>query len=395
MTNLENLHNVVRALTARERQDLNANERLQTLEYHINRIGQMPTGHTGLIDFSGVQLPEVHRQGLILPGHPDFHGSQPTTQALLSALRSQGMDVSHFELVQYLNERKNSKKKGSGRKPIQVRSVAETLGILKELFATVPTYRADDETLAPFGTMNLEFWDAKKSAEQAEVLAWILRNYYSVLTVQETNPDGMKPVAEAAGYHWMCGTPNERGQACGIFWDPNRYEELDRIVIDEVVGVDGVEQLRASVAAILQDKFWITTFRFVSDHLKSMRGGPWKTGIVRFHQTLKLVHFLMRWADGETPIPTIALGDWNCFLDKIVNGKATDVEPFLYYAWTMLNQNDIQSTQRMGGRLDGGFVNYMPAGISFTNYRVLPVFKVAPWVTDHAAIYWQMKRAAM
>ncbi len=388
-------HNVVRPLTAKERQAMNANERLQTLEYHINRIGNMPTGHTGLIDFSGIELPQVERRGLILPGHPDFHSSEPSTHVLLGYLRDHGMDVTHSELVQYLNARKNSKKKGGGHKPIEVRSVPETIGILKELFATVPIYRPDDENVAPFGTMNLEFWDGKKSAAQAEVLAWILKNYYSVLTVQETNPEGMAPVAEAAGYKWTCGTPNERGQACGLFWDPNRYEELDRIIIDDVVGVDGVEQLRASVAAILQDKYWITAFRFVSDHLKSMRGGPWKTGIVRFHQALKLVHFLMHWAEGETPIPTIALGDWNCFLDKIVNGKATDVEPFLYYGWTMLNQNDTQSTQRMGGRLDGGFTNYMPAGFSFTSYRVIPVFQKAPWVTDHAAIYWRLQRAAV
>jgi hypothetical protein len=391
MSNLSDLHNIVRPLSDFDRKQLNKDERLQTLEHHVNQIGQMPLGHNGLIDFSGVELAEVHRKGLILPNHPDFFGMEPTTQALLGALRERGFDIGHAELVNYLNARK---KKSGQRKPIQVRSVEETIGILKGLFSTVPPYRADDQSVMPFGTMNLEFFDAKKAAEQGEALAWLLKNYFAALTVQETNPDGMKPVAEMAGYSWMCGTPNERGQACGIFWDPNRFEEKDRIVIDEVVGVDGVEQLRASVAAILQDKYWGMIFRLVSDHLKSMRGGPWKTGIVRFHQTLKLVHHLMRFAEGETPIPTIALGDWNCFLDKIVNGKATDVEPFLYYGWTMLNQNDNQSTQRMGGRLDGGFVNYMPEGISFSSYRVIPVFKEAPWFTDHAAVYWRMQRAA-
>jgi len=258
-----------------------------------------------------------------------------------------------------------------------------TLEIIKDIFQELPPFQPlAQANKIPIVWLNCELLDEPKAQKYEKVFAAIMSRA-GVMAMAEANAAAVSKVAQECGYEFFAAASNSRGQGCVISWHPDAWQLLSFLEHDETSGVDGVADLRASAEVVLYHKSTGYIVRFVASHFKSLRGGWGPSSTVRFDQTCNLLKVI-----NESPlVPTIALGDYNCFLDRLLLHGNKDVDPFLSQSWTLLgDRRNTTPTHLFGGRLDGIFFKWFSQSMQLTDYRVIPIYAAAPEVSDHAAI---------
>jgi hypothetical protein len=241
---------------------------------------------------------------------------------------------------------------------------------------------------------NMEFLDETKVKYYADAYKAIIE-CADLVYVEECSSKGLEALANLVGYKWACSVENNRGQAVGYIWNPNRYDFTGTPEAwDEIANVQGIPDLRPGwVLRNLRCKVRnVKTNRLVG-HWKSMRGGEATTDPVRTQQfelagkrmgkpvdgcklqtgaavILQLIanvnlgralsdhtaNFIREhYEDGATLVDGqwICAGDWNCKIDQ----KPKVIAGLTSRGYTVVYPNDHTSTQAMGGRLDCFFAD--------------------------------------
>jgi hypothetical protein len=295
-----------------------------------------------------------------------------------AALAGLGFDATTREVFDYLAQRRMFLPQ-----PISDRSPEQTFAIVEQLFERLPFFDPFVHShKIPIIWLNCELLDAMKSGTLEKVFANIMARA-GVMAMAEANEAGVKPVAEECGYDFFAAKSNRRGQGCVIAWQPDTWGLVTSFEHQETTGVSGVPELRESAEVVLRHKPSGFVLRFLASHFKSLRGGWELTADVRFEQSTNLLAKINQYP----VLPTIALGDYNCFLNRLRVHGNKDVDPFLTENWSLLGGlHDTRPTQLLGGRLDGIFFKWLSAGMYLDDYTIIPVYSAAPEVTDHAAL---------
>jgi hypothetical protein len=115
-------------------------------------------------------------------------------------------------------------------------------------------------------------------------------------------------------------------------------------------------------------------------HLKSMRGGPQVTAVVRHKQFSLLVKDL-----GPNYVGLVG-GDLNY---KIDDPSCKDADPMYQAGYTLVAKGDNSATQIMGSRIDGFFEKGMSGKTAVDFYRVYAYFlnpNLKRAFSDHATL---------
>jgi hypothetical protein len=266
---------------------------------------------------------------------------------------------------------------------IQDHSPEQTLVIVEQLFEGMPFFDPSRNVRSiPILWLNCELLDDIKVGSLERVFATIMARA-GVMAMAEANSAGVKPVAQRCGYEFFAATSNSRGQGCVIAWQPDSWERVTSFEHKETREVGGIAEMRVTAEVVLRHKLSGLAVRFLASHFKSLRGGWEVTAKVRFEQATNLLASINR----HPGIPTIALGDYNCFLDRLRVYGNKDVDPFLTEDWALLGGlHDKRPTHMFGGRLDGIFSKWLSRNMFLRDYQVVPIYSEAPEVTDHAAL---------
>jgi len=263
------------------------------------------------------------------------------------------------------------------------KSPAQSLEIVEDLLQGVPLFQPDSHVCeVPIVWLNCQLLDAMKADSLARVFATIMARG-GLMAMAEANAAGVGPVARICGYDFFAATANRRGQACVVAWHPETWQLVSSCEHCETAIVGELPELRMTAEVVLRHIQTGIMLRLLASHFKSLRGGWELTARVRFKQTSNLLEAIER----SPMLPTIAAGDYNCFLDRLRAYGNKDVDPFVTQNWSLLGGlEDERPTQLLGGRLDGMFFKWLREGMVFDRYQIIPVYSAAPEVTDHAIL---------
>jgi hypothetical protein len=333
-----------------------------------------------LDDSKGLRFPALESEGAVVTaaGQIELPPITKMLEYLRKALLDLGIVATPDEIASYLDVRKNYPPE-----PIPYRSVEETMVRVQTLFQSIPRYDPSMQGASvPILWLNCEFLDAFKGEKLARIFALIL-SCSGVMGVAEANADGIKPMANLSGYHFLAATPNDKGQACGLLWHPATWEPVSQLEHSETANIEGMLELRPTLEVVLRHVRSGIQVRFLASHFKSLRGGWDLTTSVRFEQSMKLLAAV----ENEPLMPTIAQGDYNCFLNFLRPQGTKDVDPFFTNGWSLLGgTEDVTSTHAKHGRIDGLFYKWLPDGMRVDDYKVIPIYAEVPEVSDHAAV---------
>lgn len=230
---------------------------------------------------------------------------------------------------------------------------------------------------------NFEFGDPAKAKYFQDSYKLIVERAHLILA-SEVDPGFLAHLATLVpGYTSYCCKPNTRNQAVGFVLH-NRFKVISVTSHDAVANVQGIPDLRPAYELELEDTTNGTRRKYIVVHLKSMRGGPQVSGVVRRNQATIIAHVLK----GSTNVETLIAGDWNTFGDK-----TTDLDPLKNAGFNIVDPTDARGTHTMGGRLDF----YMERGLSkkvgqpdVISLNYLPGLPVRA-ITDHASVVMDVK----
>lgn len=172
---------------------------------------------------------------------------------------------------------------------------AEVMKTLSQL----PLAGSDGDLI--LGEWNFELLDLTKAEYFMETYKVVMLRHH-LFFCAEVTAQALRAIGDATGYQWCCSWENDRHQAVGFLIDTRRLEIIeDPILYDDIADIDGIPSLRPAMTITLQDKVTRVIFTAVVVHLKSMVGGPWWTGVVRFKQCVKLIRHLGTGISGGKP----------------------------------------------------------------------------------------------
>ncbi len=247
-----------------------------------------------------------------------------------------------------------------------------------KMLSSIPD--ATDTGPLKIGEFNMEFLDANKARYFSDSYKQIIPKLH-LLFGEEVNEGGLKQIASDNGYNYYASLANSRGQGVGFLASP-RIEVNKVTSYDNVATIDGIPDERPALRIDFTDKATGDKASAIVVHLKSMRGGVDRTSQVRFDQTNTLAN------DLEPNFKGIIAGDFNTFLDH-----THDTKPLYDSGFKLAFDNDHQSTQQMGGRLDGFFLKGLNSNPE--NYTVTPFFKdplITRGLSDHALTIMQLDK---
>jgi hypothetical protein len=237
---------------------------------------------------------------------------------------------------------------------------------------------AGDTGQLHFGEWNMEFLTGDKAHYFSDTYKLIVPRHH-LMWVEEANKEGLARVAADNGYNYVISRENSRGQAVGFLVHP-RLKVLGTTTYEDVANVYNIPDERPALRVDLEDSATGKRFSAVVVHLKSMMGGPEKTAPVRTEQSRLLANDLGPKFSG------LVAGDWNTFLER-----THDLDPLKKAGFRILDPNSTQSTQSMGGRLDGFLAKNMDG--KFSPIQVRPFFEdplITRGLSDHGLLtmYW-------
>lgn len=238
-----------------------------------------------------------------------------------------------------------------------------------------------------FSSWNMEFLDASKARFFLETYEIVVPQNH-LIACSEITQAGLDVIANAVGYKAYASVENNRNQAVGFLVHPRLRVIGSPVSYDEVGTVQGIPNLRPAFRLNLEDTVTGDKFCAIVVHLKSMRGGPKKTGPVRRQQCHKLAEALKHDDDA-----VFIGGDWNTFLDN-----TTDTDPLENEGFTLVNPKDTTPTQSMGSRLDGFYKR--DTGSPVGRLRVFNLWqntKITRALSDHGVvrIHWRVCTAGV
>lgn len=203
--------------------------------------------------------------------------------------------------------------------------------------------------------------------------------YFNCFLFTEISPDGAKALAKLTGFEYFVSNDNTRGgQAVAILFDPKRLDPTGKAVtIEAVADVQGVNDLRPMLWAPFKDRSNNKAQNYGVNHLKSMRGGPQTTGVVRKQQCEAIVRELPKgWKGGMG-------GDWNCRMND--GWSRIDLKPLHDAGFVLVGEKmNKLPTHIMGGWLDGFFFS---PDMNVTTQDILQWFATTKRdFTDHALV---------
>jgi hypothetical protein len=230
---------------------------------------------------------------------------------------------------------------------------------------------------------NFEFGDPSKAKYFEDSYRLIVERSHLIFA-SEVDPGFLQHLATLApGYTSYCCKPNTRNQAVGFVLH-NRFKVISVTSHDAVANVQGIPDLRPAYELELEDTTTGKRRKYIVVHLKSMRGGPQVSGVVRRNQATIIAHVLKN----STGTETLIAGDWNTFGDK-----TTDLDPLKNAGFKIVDPTDARATHTMGGRLDF----YMERGMSklvgqpeVLEMNKLPNLPVRA-ITDHNSVVLDVK----
>ncbi len=228
------------------------------------------------------------------------------------------------------------------------------------------------------GEWNMEFLDAGKAKYFAETYKEVVPRHH-MLFVIEADKGGLAQIARDNAYKFEISEANSRGQAVGFLIN-DRLKVNGTKSYAEVANVNNIPDLRPAFRVDFTDSATGKDASAVVVHLKSMRGGPEQTAPVRAAQAAILANVLGPNFKG------VVGGDFNTFLDR-----TKEMDPLVKAGFKLLNPNDANSTQAMGGRLDGFYVKGMEG---FSDPQTLPFWKnknITRGLSDHALLTTRIK----
>ncbi|MBS1984995.1 MAG: hypothetical protein JST16_12570 [Bdellovibrionales bacterium] len=230
---------------------------------------------------------------------------------------------------------------------------------------------------------NFEFGDPQKAKYFEDSYRLIVERSH-IIFASEVDPGFLQHLATLApGYSSYCCKPNTRNQAVG-FVVHNRLKVIKVTSHDAVANVQGVPDLRPAYELEVEDTATGARRKYIVVHLKSMRGGPQVSGVVRRNQCKIIAHVL----NGET-VEIVLAGDWNTFGDK-----TTDLDPLKQAGFAIVDPSDTRGTHTMGGRLDFYVQRGMDAKIvgkpDVLDTNRLPGLPVRA-ITDHNSVVLETK----
>lgn len=226
------------------------------------------------------------------------------------------------------------------------------------------------------GEFNGEFLDVSKARYFQDAYKEVFSHFH-VVFLEEVESAGVAHIANVIGYKGICGTANTRNQAVALLVHPRFKIVGGPIEYTQVATVQGIPDLRPALRVDLEDTYSLEKFSVVVLHLKSMRGGPKVTSVVRHKQLDVLTQCL-----GANYVGFVG-GDMNFPLD---DPNFKDGDPLYNDGYTLVAANDHTGTQSMGSRIDGFFVKGLKLKVQF--YEVFAFFlnpKVTRAFSDHAA----------
>jgi hypothetical protein len=232
--------------------------------------------------------------------------------------------------------------------------------------------KADGDLI--LGEWNMEFLTGDKARYFADTYKEIVPRHH-LITVEEADEGGLSQIAKDNEYNYSMSPANSRGQAVGFLIHP-RLKVLSTTTYDDVANVHHIPDLRPAYRVDLEDTTTGQKFSAVAVHLKSMRGGPEQTAAVRSEQAAKLAQ------DLGPDFKGFIAGDWNTFLDK-----TKELDALKNAGFSVLDPTASQTTQSMGGRLDGWMFKNMPGTLS--NPEARPFFQnplITRGLSDHALL---------
>ncbi len=223
-----------------------------------------------------------------------------------------------------------------------------------------------------YGEFNMEFGDDRKAR-------WFLGAYkqifwrHHIMALEEVRPDAVETICKALGYTGYCTNPNSRGQGVAVIFNHNRLELVsDPFEVMEIVGVQGIPQLRPAMVVQVRDKVTAKEFGFAAVHLKSMLGGEEETAPVRAEQIEKLLARLGPAWNG------ILAGDWNFHMERAKLEMAAMAK-----GGFKLVGAGADSTQERGGRIDGFYSRGMGTLVHHATKPLWKIKNVKRGFSDH------------
>lgn len=280
-----------------------------------------------------------------------------------------GLDFSHFSL--------GVSNRAKKPKPKNLPDPKVVAGFVKQRLAPISV--AGQTGKVRVFSQNFEFLTPDKVDFFKESYKEIFSRFHVILAT-EVSPDGVKALCKLTGFEaWVSGDNTRGGQAVAIFWNPKRMKPKgDKKLIDEVANVQGVNDLRPMLWGTLVDTVTGKERNEGVNHLKSMRGGPQSTGIIRKQQCQAIVRGLPAGWEGDMG------GDWNTRMND--GWHKVDLKPLIDDGFFLVDQ-DVNKlpTHVMGGWLDGFFTRSTGTVSSMT---VLQWFlDTKRDLTDHAGVF--------
>lgn len=227
------------------------------------------------------------------------------------------------------------------------------------------------------GEFNAEFMDTSKARYFQDTYLEIVSRF-DVLFMAEVECGGVAHLAKVSGHAGYCSTANTRNQAVGFLVSPRMKLVNGPIEYTSIANVQGIPDLRPAYRLDLEDTVTGERFSVVALHLKSMRGGPQVTAVVRHKQFALLVQDL-----GPNFVGLVG-GDLNY---KIDDPTTRDADPMVNAGYKLVAPGDNSATQIMGSRIDGFFQKGLKSSIDY--YRVYAYFLNAQLkrsFSDHATL---------
>lgn len=231
-------------------------------------------------------------------------------------------------------------------------------------------------------TGDLRIFETNIENANVTKIAFFANSYVEIGTrahawmIEECDSAAAKKLAALLGYQCASSDENSRGQAIHILWNDGRLEKTDMKIYKSIANVQGIPDLRPALRVDFKDKVTGKEFGLVCLHLKSMRGGPKVTSVVRHKQ------FVLLAQDLGTEFKGLVGGDLNYPLN---NPQFQEGDPMYQAGYKLVAPNDSQATQIIGSRIDGFFERGMEFEVDL--YQVFPYFtQIGRAFTDHASL---------
>jgi hypothetical protein len=198
----------------------------------------------------------------------------------------------------------------------------------------------------------------------------------------EVDPGFIEDLAAYCGMGFRYGTPNQRGQGMGVLLN-NRWIIVDWKQHWNIAYVLGKQYLRPALSVSLMCKTTTLIVKVVFVHFKSMIGGAYATGAIRYVQAEKLVQAMKIRSEFA-----LIVGDFNAFLDH-----TSDLDPLYRAGFRLQNPRDNTPTQNRGDRIDGCFHINKPDNVQLGWYGVRNWWRdplITPAFSDHGFLTWKM-----